>query len=76
MLQPHFGVRGHLACGADGKLLNYIPFYTSQEAPEVECEVVQVKSVADAGREVARSIGGMRQTHRGPMLLVVQVTHQ
>jgi len=39
----------------------------------VDCDVLHVKSAAEAGREVGRAIGGMRQTHRGPMLLVVQV---
>lgn len=39
----------------------------------MDCDVLHVKSAAEAGREMGRAIGGMRQTHRGPMLLVVQV---
>ena len=44
-----------------------------QEATEVACDVLHVKTAGDAGREISRAIGGMRQTNRGPMLLVVQV---
>ena len=44
-----------------------------QEAPEVACRVEFVKSGAEAGRNVAGALAAMRQMHRGPMLLVVQV---
>lgn len=46
---------------------------TLQEAPEVEADVKNYKSSSEAARDIGRGIAAMRQTHRGPMLLVVQV---
>jgi hypothetical protein len=39
----------------------------------VEADVKNYKSAAEAARDIGRGIAAMRQTHRGPMLLVVQV---
>lgn len=36
-------------------------------------DVLHVKLAAEAGRDIGRGIAAMRQTHRGPMMLVVQV---
>ena len=47
--------------------------YPPKDAPEVEADVKNYKSAAEAARDIGRGIAAMRQTHRGPMLLVVQV---
>ena len=39
----------------------------------MEADVKNYKSAAEAARDIGRGIAAMRQTHRGPMLLVVQV---
>ena len=39
----------------------------------MEADVKNYKSGAEAARDIGRGIAAMRQTHRGPMLLVVQV---
>jgi hypothetical protein len=39
----------------------------------VEADVKNYKSAGEAARDIGRGIAAMRQTHRGPMLLVVQV---
>lgn len=54
-------------------IIMQITLCAMQEAPEVVADVLHVKSAADAGRDIGRGIAGMRQTHRGPVLLVVQV---